>query len=45
MKGINTGVLPKSAADNLDGLEILCSGLTRDFNDKAETYATGTIFA
>jgi len=39
MKGIVTGVLPESAADNLDGLEVLCSGLKKSFNIEAEKYA------
>jgi len=39
MKGIDTGVLPESAADNLDGLEVLCSGLKKSFNIHAEKYA------
>ncbi|HJJ38673.1 MAG TPA: hypothetical protein O0X42_00915, partial [Methanocorpusculum sp.] len=39
MKGIITRVLPESAADNLDGLEVLCSGLTRECNGFAETFA------
>ena len=39
MKGIATGVLPESAADNLDGLEVLCSGLTQGCNRCAENFA------
>lgn len=39
MKGIETGVLRPQAAENLDGLEVICSGLKRVYNEKAERYA------
>ncbi|HJJ36422.1 MAG TPA: hypothetical protein O0X27_04515 [Methanocorpusculum sp.] len=40
MKGIMTGVLPPSAGDRLDGLEVLCAGLRKPYNLAAEQYAT-----
>ncbi|HJJ47998.1 MAG TPA: hypothetical protein O0X39_03255 [Methanocorpusculum sp.] len=39
MKGIETGVLRSEAAENLDGLEVICSGLKQAYNERAQTYA------
>ena len=39
MKGIETGVLRPQAAENLDGLEVICSGLKKEYNLRAQEYA------
>lgn len=39
MKAVDLGLVPKTAAEEIDGLEIICSGLTKDKNKKAEDYA------
>lgn len=39
MKGINTGLVPPEVADELDGLEVICSGLSGKMNLMAEDYS------
>ena len=39
MKGIDTGVLQPHAASQLDGLEVICSGMSIRNNLRAEVYA------
>ncbi|MEA5037987.1 hypothetical protein SDC9_17347 [bioreactor metagenome] len=39
MKGIDTGVIDSSVARELDGLEVICSGMSLRLNQRAEMYA------
>lgn len=39
MKGVSAGVTPLSVTEKLDGLEVICGGLSHGLNIRAEIYA------